>query len=352
MIAVVPSPNLIAKPKDDLPFSEYLRILGKGPKTRRSLTVDEAAQALRMVLQGVVTDRQLGAFLLLMRANGESNDELQGFLGELRRYYALGSDINSGIDLDCSAYAGKWRYPPYYLLAIKLLVQNGFRVLLHGDSGQFSNRVYAHDLLEPLGFSIAKNRQDAKQLLARNRLTYLPLQTFAPELREILHLKEELGVRTVFNTLVKLINPLNAKASMQGIYHKGVENLHDAGAQTIKTQANLVFKGEGGEPEIRPDALNKLYLSRTNSDLVEVVIKAKIERQRRPETWQNEDLLHLWKGEKADLYGEQAVICTAAAGLLSIRCSQTTAVFKATELAGWYEECYLLATKFWKQRSD
>ncbi|MBN2647752.1 MAG: glycosyl transferase family protein [Thiotrichales bacterium] len=334
-----------------LAFSAFLRILGRGPKTRRSLTSQEAALALKQLLAGQVTDRQLGAFLLLMRANGESTAELQGFLGELRRHYVLPNEFGSAVDLDWPAYAGKWRYPPYYLLAIKLLAQQGYRVLLHGDSGQFQNRVYANDLLAPLDFTLAESPAAAQNLLARNQLTYLPLANYAPELRAILHLKEELGVRTVFNTLVKLLNPLGARASLQGIYHKGVENLHYAGAQRIQTPANLVFKGEGGEAEMRPDALSKLYLSQANGELLEVVVPAKIPRQPRPDTWQHQDLLALWQGQKIDLYGEQAVMSTAAVGLMVIEVSRTNALLTASDLPALYERSYQVARQFWDKRS-
>ena len=135
----------------DHPFSQYLRVLGKGPVSRRSLTETEASDALGMILSGHVTDRQLGAFLLLMRANGETPDELIGFVKGIRD--ALGLNEHQGnAELDWAAYAGKWRYPPYFLLAIKLLTQNGIRVLLHGDAGQFSNRQYVESFLEPLNF--------------------------------------------------------------------------------------------------------------------------------------------------------------------------------------------------------
>lgn len=315
------------------PFSEFLRILGKGPKSRRSLTVEEARNAIQMILDGEVTDRQLGAFLLLMRANGESTEELMGFLSGLRDHFRLTADrsYHSAIDLDISAYAGKWRYPPYFLLSVKLLVENGYRVILHGDSGQFSDRQYVDAFAERLGFYIANSLKDAHQKIQHNQAVYLPLSAFAQPLQDILHLKEELGVRTVFNTAVKLLNPLNAKHSMQGIFHKGVEQLHHAASHVNGAQRNLVFKGEGGEPEIRPDALNKLYFSNPSSETFEEVgFKSITERNRRPESWQSEDVLKLWRGEVEDVYGQKAAIATLTVALMLIENVTTT---KATSMA-------------------
>ncbi|MEA3404961.1 MAG: glycosyl transferase family protein [Pseudomonadota bacterium] len=326
----------------DHPFSDYLRILGKGPKSKRSLTVEEAASALKMILAGDVTDKQLGAFLLLMRANGESQEELIGFVKGLRSALAL-DQFETEIDLDWAAYAGKWRYPPYFLLSIKLLVENGYKILLHGDAGQFQNREYVEAFLEPLEFKQACSVSEANEFLQQNQAVYLPLECYAPQLREILHLKSELGVRTVFNTAVKLLNPLNSKVSMQGIFHKGVENLHHAAASVNGAERNLVFKGEGGEPEIRPDALTHLFFSNyTNehaTELKDVSFKAITERQTRPKTWQNQDLIDLWHGNKVDVYGEKAVIATTAVALMVMNLVEQSIAIKQ-------------ATQFWQQRKS
>lgn len=325
----------------DHPFSHYLRILGKGPKSRRPLTEEEAAEALAMILAGEVTDKQLGAFLLLMRANGETPSELIGFVKGLRSALGLEGDAPSA-DLDWSSYAGKWRYPPYYLLSVKLLVQNGFRVCLHGDDGQFSNRHYAQAFLEDLGAYEATSVADAKQQIAQGALVYLPLSAYAPQLREILHLKSELGVRTVFNTAVKLLNPLNAPCAIQGIFHKGVENLHHAAAQALATPKNLVFKGEGGEAEIRPDALTNLFVSQAlhPSEVPEsIAFKGIIERQTRPKTWEPDDVKRLWRGEAEDVYGEGAVIASAASALM---------LMKDVSI----NEAVVQAKQFWQKRND
>lgn len=302
----------------DHPFTEFLRILGKGPHSRRPLTEDEALRALQMMLANQVTDKQLGAFLLLMRANGETPSELVGFVKGLRLTLNA-PDLEPCIDLDWAAYAGKWRYPPYFLLSIKLLVQNGYTVLLHGDAGQFSNRTYAHSVLEPLGFYQACSLSDAQHAIAQGRATYLGLEHFAPAVRGILHLKSELGVRTVFNTAVKCLNPLNARVAVQGIYHKGVENLHHAVALALQTPCNLVFKGEGGEAEIRPDALSQLYFSHKEHATQETVaLKGQIERQERPKTWENDHLLELWHARLNDVYGQACVIATMAVALMAL----------------------------------
>lgn len=307
-------------------FSEFLRILGKGPKTKRGLTIEESVTAVHCILKGQVTDRQMGAFLLLMRANGETPEELIGFVKGIRQVLDLTDKANGRVQLDWSAYAGKWRYPPYFLLAIKLINQMGYTVGLHGDSGQFQNRVYADECLSALGFSEVENLGQARQQAESGQLVYLPLDNFLPEIKAILHLKEEIGVRTVFNSVVKMLNPFDATCAVQGIYHKGVEKLHHAGAFENGAVRNLVFKGEGGEAEIRADALTHLYLSNyaKTDQQFEKSWPAIIERQLRPKQWTPDDLLALWLGDKNDIYGEASVVSTTAAALRLLDLTITT----------------------------
>ena len=320
-------------------FAEFLKILGKGPKSRRSLTEDEAFNAAVMMFNGQVTDRQLGAFLLLLRANGETKDELIGILKATRSTFLSQFTRPAGLDIEFSAYAGKWRYPPYYLLAAKLLAQQGYGVLIHGDQGQFNHRHYATDFLESFDIAQASSLKDAYETLQTPQFLYLPLAHFAQPLREILHLKDELGVRTLFNTLVKVLNPLNAPVSMQSIFHRGVEQLHLHAATALNNHCTCIFKGEGGDPEIRPDALTHLYMLKKNT-LIEPELNGLIERQVRPETWSMDSLLGLWHGKACDNYGESAVVATVAVALMGLNDTLS------------YEQGVQLAKTYWKSRHD
>ncbi|TXL01487.1 glycosyl transferase, partial [Methylococcaceae bacterium HT1] len=109
------------------PFAEFIRILGKGKKGSRPLTQDEAYHAMRMILAGEVEEIQLGAFLMLMRVKEETPEELAGFVLAVRETLPrISTDI---ADLDWSAYAGKRRHLPWYILSSLLLAENGIKVL-------------------------------------------------------------------------------------------------------------------------------------------------------------------------------------------------------------------------------
>ena len=101
--------------QEEHPFAPFIRILGKGKNGSRSFTIDEAYEAMTMVLEDKVTAEQLGAFLMLLRVKEETPEEVAGFVRAIRNY--LKQDKTPHADLDWSSYAGKRRHSPWYVLS-------------------------------------------------------------------------------------------------------------------------------------------------------------------------------------------------------------------------------------------
>jgi len=61
-------------------ISQYLKDIGRGARGAKALTRAQAADLLGQILDGQVTDLEIGAFCLAMRIKGETADEMCGFL--------------------------------------------------------------------------------------------------------------------------------------------------------------------------------------------------------------------------------------------------------------------------------
>ena len=79
-------------------FAPFVRILGKGKNGTRSLTREEASEAMGMILDDQVEPAQLGAFLMLLRVKEEAPEELAGFADAVRSRYISHQDLQ--VDLD------------------------------------------------------------------------------------------------------------------------------------------------------------------------------------------------------------------------------------------------------------
>jgi len=314
-------------------FAPYIRILGKGRKGSRSLTQEEAFDAMSLILDNQVEEVQLGAFLMLMRVKEETPEELAGFIQAAREVIAI-TPPATAIDLDWSSYAGKRRHLPWFLLAVRLLTDHGVTVFMHGAKGHTEGRIYTQDLLSYVGLPEATSVEQAEQQLTQNRFSYLSLEHFCPKLAHIINLRPILGLRSPVHTLARMLNPFAATASIQGIFHPGYRPTHQEAAAILNDPHVAVIKGEGGEIERNPDVpclVQSVHLTHRIDEQWPALFS---KRHRKPDTLNPQQLADLWQGTLVDEYAEATIIGTTAITLKLIgqASSQSDAENKAKSL--------------------
>ncbi len=294
------------------PFAQYVRILGKGKTGSRSLNFEEARDAFGMVLRNQVEPVQLGAFLMLLRVKEESPEELAGFVTAVREFI---DRPELPVDIDWASYAGKRRQHPWYLLAALTLAKAGYRIVMHGAAGHTEGRIYSEQVLTELGHPACENWQAAQDALAKSNFAFVPLRAFCRPLQEIIDLRNVFGLRSPVHTLTRLINPTAAPYSLQSIFHPAYGDNHQLAAQLLGQKNAVVFKGEAGEVERRPEADLKLHLIENGKTVIENWPRLLSGKQDKLESLPTEHLLACWKGEVQDSYGELAVTGTIAIAL-------------------------------------
>lgn len=299
--------------QEEHPFAPTIRILGKGKNGSRSLTVDEAYDAMTMVLEDKVTAEQLGAFLMLLRVKEETPEEVAGFVRAIRDF--LKQDKTVYADLDWSSYAGKRRHSPWYVLSALLLAENGVRVCMHGAEGHTAGRMYTSEVLKPLGIEASDTLQHAREQVEKNNFCYMPLQTISQRLKDIIELRPYLGLRSPLHTVGRMINPLHAPYSIQAIFHPGYQSVHQQAANIMGEEQIAVFKGEAGEVERNPDT--KCIVSyAVNGKTWDEEWPPMFEKRHMKEASLDEHrLTAIWRGEEEDEYAEAAITGTAAIAL-------------------------------------
>jgi anthranilate phosphoribosyltransferase len=237
---------------DEHPFARFVRALGKGPKTARPLTRDEAREAFRLLLANEVSPVQLGAFLCLVRVMTETPEELAGFAEAARAMLAAPAQ-GPAVAVDWPSYAGKKRRLPWYLLSALLVGQNGVPVFMHGQQDRAEGRLHAGAALQALGVPAAASLAEAGRQIARIGFAYMPLTALCPTLADIMALRPLLGLRSPAHTVVRTLNPFEAPCQVIGVAHPPYRLLHRDAARLLGQPRIATFKGEGGEAERRPE---------------------------------------------------------------------------------------------------
>ncbi len=297
-------------PSSEHPFAGFVRTLGKGKKGSRSLTREEACEAMGMILDEQVLPEQLGAFLMLLRVKEEAPEELAGFVEAVRRCIPVSPDLKA--DIDWSSYAGKKRHLPWFLLVALLLSEQGSKVFMHGARGHTPGRIYSEDALSFLGVPVAQDWQQVKDQLAVSNFAFMSIDHLCAPLGRIIQLRSILGLRSPVHTLCRLLNPLSAPACVDGVFHPPYAPMHQKTAQLLGTLNSVTIRGDGGEAEAKPDSETELHwiLNQHLSQAQWPRIYPK--RLIKDEVLELEQLVSVWKDGAAQSYAEGAIISTLA----------------------------------------
>ncbi|WP_313391116.1 glycosyl transferase family protein, partial [Acinetobacter sp.] len=222
------------------------------------------------------------------------------------------------VDLDWSSYAGKRKHYPWFILAALTLAKHGFNIVMHGASGHTMNRVYTEQVLTYLGYPICQNDAEVEQQLQQQHFAYIPLEVISPILADLIALRNVMGLRSPIHTLVRLINPFNAKATLQAIFHPAYRGSHQQAAFRLGYKNSAVIKGEGGEFERNPDA--KTLICGIKDGLLYEHELPKLTDNRSPIEEELDLALFkaVWDGQQSHDYGEIAVIETMGIALYTM----------------------------------
>lgn len=317
-------PDPAATPEEHR-FATYVRTLGRGPGRSRALTREEARDALSAVLDGEADPHQVGAFLMLLRYRGEDPAEMAGLVDAARIH--MGAGLPAGVapvDLDWPSYgAGRTRDAPWFLLAALALARAGHRVLMHGTN-EFSRGTTVPEGLGALGLRPARDRMDAAAQLGETGFAYLPLEAFSPELKALLDLRRLLGLRSPLNTAARLLDPFDARAGVDGVFHPAYIALHLAAADLLGRRRLVVVKGGGGEAERTPaKAVAAHWFDRAQGQGEAVLPPL-------PEAGGDAGFAAVWRG--ADGPGTATAVATVALGLIALGASPEQADGQAVEI--------------------
>ena len=317
------------------PFARFIQILGRGKSLSRSLTIEEAEEAMAMILAGDVLPEQLGAFLMLLRMKEESPEEIAGFVRAARAVMTLPSPLPK-VDLDWSCYAGKRRQLPWYILSALMLARNGTKIFMHGANGHTEGRIYAREVLGRFGLPLAWSFEEAATHLARRNFAYMPLEAINPILSNLFGLRSILGLRSPVHTLSRMLNPFGAPVMLQGIFHPGYMAIHQKAALLLEQPHMAVFRGEGGEIERRPNKPCEVLTVHHGAVAEERwPVLLPDPRQTPDDDMDLDRLTAVLRGEARDEYGEAAVTGTLAIALKALGSAETIKAAEAQANSMW-----------------
>ena len=224
-------------------IGHYIKEIGRGKDGARALSREQAADLFGQVLDGAVTDLEVGAFCLAMRIKGETPMEMAGFLDATRqRIHPVPANATGRPTVVLPSYNGARKLPVLTPLLALLLAREGVPVLMHGAPSE-STRVFASEVLLALDIPA----QSAITNIANGEVAFVPTELLCPALKRLLDVRRVVGLRNPAHSLVKIMDPCAGKSLVVSSYTHPEYAVSMAQTFELVRANALLLRGTEGE---------------------------------------------------------------------------------------------------------
>ncbi|MDW7674270.1 MAG: anthranilate phosphoribosyltransferase [Bacillota bacterium] len=183
------------------------------------LEQEEARILMNSIMEGEVTDAQLGGLITALAIKGEAVSEIVGF-AQAMRYKAAAITSKHRNLIDTCGTGGDGSSTFNISTACALVVASaGIPVAKHGNRS-VSSKCGSADVLEELGVNINMKPHQVASCIDEIGIGFLFAPTFHPAMKHAAVPRKELGFRSIFNLLGPLTNPLQANFQMLGVFNQ------------------------------------------------------------------------------------------------------------------------------------
>ncbi len=226
-------------------IAPYLKTIGRGKDGARPLNREQAFDLMSRILEGRVSDLELGGFALAMRIKGESAEELAAFVdAALAHTLPIAAPPSPAVLLP--SYNGARKLPNFTPLLALLLARRGVAVLVHGpltDAG----RVTSAEIFTALGLPPLADAAALQARWAAGEPGFMALDVLNRPLAQLLALRQVLGLRNSGHTIAKLLPAV--PDAWRVVNHTHPEYAISLSQYLQDSHANAVLmRGTEGEP--------------------------------------------------------------------------------------------------------
>jgi anthranilate phosphoribosyltransferase len=217
---------------------------------------DDTAWAMDEIMAGNASPAQLAAFAVLLRAKGETPDELGGLVRTMRRRATPVVVPVRAVDV-VGTGADRAHTVNISTMAALVAAASGVRVVKHGNRAASSSSGSA-DVLEALGINLTLSPSEVADVVEKAGITFCFAQQFHPSMRHAAVARRDLGIGTVFNFLGPLTNPAQPTYAAVGVADARMAPLM-AGVFAGRGKDAVVFRGDDGLDELTISTTSTLW---------------------------------------------------------------------------------------------
>lgn len=208
------------------------------------LSRDEAKDMLLRISAGEYNHIQIAAFVTAYNMRPISLPELQGFRDALLELCVpLDLEGRETIDIVGTGGDGKNTFNISTTSAV-VLAGAGYKVTKHGSYG-VSSSVGSSDVLIALGYEFTNDQDVLRRQLDQAGICFLHAPLFHPAMKEVVPVRKQLGMKTFFNMLGPLVNPVQPTHQLFGTFSLELSRMYHYIMQQSGRRFAIVYALDG-----------------------------------------------------------------------------------------------------------
>jgi anthranilate phosphoribosyltransferase len=228
-----------------MPIGHFIKEIGRGKDGARALSRVQAADMFGQILDGTVSDLEIGAFCLAMRIKGETAAEMCGFLDATQQRLTKIQIFPTGsvrLPVVIPSYNGARKLPVLTPLLALLLAREDLPVVIHGTATE-DKRVFTSEVLAALGIAT----QHTIEPLIHGKVMFYPTVLLHAGLQRLLDVRRVVNLRNPAHSLVKLMLPCEGPQVLVTSYtHPEYAESMEQVLRSMESSA-LLIRGTEGE---------------------------------------------------------------------------------------------------------
>ncbi len=220
---------------------------------KENLTYEEAYEVLDEIMNDRASDVQKSAYLTALAMKGESIDEIAGSADAMRKncvklehgkanvfeIVGTGGDKSNSFNISTTS---------------SIVIAAGDVVVTKHGNRAFTSKCGSADVLEALGVNIMLEPAQSLKVLEKVGMCFLFAQKYHTSMKNVVHVRRELGIRTIFNILGPLSNPAFANMQLMGVFDKSLVEPLAQVLSKLGVKNAMVVHGQDGLDEISVSA--------------------------------------------------------------------------------------------------
>ena len=215
---------------------------------KENLTEKEVSEIFESIIAGNLSPVVASAFLVALSMKGESEEEILGIVKTMRRHMKTLSVEGNILDT-CGTGGDGLNTINVSTITAFVCASAGVKVAKHGNRS-VSSKCGSFDVLESLGVKIDMEKNLTEKCLQEVGIACLFAPLYHPAMKNIVPVRKELGIRTVFNFVGPLLNPANASHQLIGVSSKEMAEKLGNILMRLGSKKVLLVHGDDGLDEI------------------------------------------------------------------------------------------------------